>query len=204
MSKVQAGQEPTARDQDEALVRACQGGDDDAFGVLVERHQKKMLNVAYRMTGDYDEACDIVQDAFLSAYRAIGKFRGDARFSTWLCGIVINAGRTRLKRTKDYQRKTVSLEGPGGEFEPLVTRIASAEASALKTLQTKEIQAKVQHCIGTLGEEHREAIVLRDILGLAYDEIAAILRVPEGTVKSRLFRAREGVKNCLKTVLGNL
>jgi RNA polymerase sigma-70 factor (ECF subfamily) len=170
MSKEQAGQDPTSRDPDAALVRACQGGDDEAFGVLVERHQKKMFNVAYRMTGDYDDACDIVQDAFLSAYRAIRKFRADARFSTWLCGIVMNAARTRLKQAKDRAQRTVSLDDPGdGSLEPLVTRVESGEASALETLQTKEIQARVQHCIGTLAEDYREVMVLRDILGFAYE-----------------------------------
>jgi RNA polymerase sigma-70 factor (ECF subfamily) len=202
MSKDQAGRDLAREDEDASLVQACQRGDDEAFGLLVERHQKKMINVAYRMTGSYDEACDIVQDAFLSAYRAIGKFRAEARFSTWLCGIVLNAAKTRLKRAKDHP--TLSLDDPAGSSAPLLARAAAGGASALEVLERKEIQAAVQHCIGALAEEYREVMVLRDTLGYAYDEIRAMLGLPEGTIKSRLFRAREAVKNCLKARLGDL
>lgn len=202
MSKEQAGRDVAREDEDASLVCACQRGDVDAFGLLVERHQKKMINVAYRMTGNYDEAFDIVQDAFLSAYRAIGQFRAEARFSTWLCGIVLNAAKTRLKRAKDHP--ILSLDDPAGPSGPLVARAAAGGASALEVLERKEIQAAVRHCIGTLGEEYREVMVLRDTLGYAYEEIRAMLGVPEGTIKSRLFRAREAVKNCLKATLGDL
>ncbi|MFB3818816.1 MAG: RNA polymerase sigma factor [Candidatus Methylomirabilales bacterium] len=204
MSKDQAGRELAREDEDASLVSACRRGDDEAFGRLVERHQKRMINVAYRMTGNYEEACDIVQDAFLAAYRAIGKFRAEARFSTWLCGIVLNAAKTRLKRTKDQRERTVSLDDPAGPPERLAARAETREASALEVLERKEIQAAVQHCIGTLAGEYREVIVLRDTLGYSYEDIRAMLGVPEGTIKSRLYRARAAVKNCLKAVLGDL
>ena len=84
-------------DDDAEFVSRCQRGDIDAFEVLVTRHQKKMLNIVYRITGDYDDACEVVQEAFLSAYRAIKKFRGDAKFSTWLTGITVNHAKNRLK-----------------------------------------------------------------------------------------------------------
>jgi RNA polymerase sigma-70 factor (ECF subfamily) len=204
MSKDQAGRDLARQDEDASLVSACQRGDDEAFGLLVERHQKKMINVAYRMTGSYEEACDIVQDAFLSAYRAIGTFRAEARFSTWLCGIVLNAARTRLRRNKDERQRTVSLDDPAGAPERLILGAEAREASALEVLERKEVQAAVQHCIGTLAAEYREVVVLRDILGYSYDEVRATVGAPEGTIKSRLFRAREAVKNCLKAMLGDL
>ncbi len=100
-------------DDDAGFVARCRQGDTEAFAHLVRRHQKKMLNIAYRMIGDYDEACDVVQEAFLSAFRAIGKFRGDARFSTWLCGIVLNHSRSHMKqRAARSRREGASLDDP--------------------------------------------------------------------------------------------
>lgn len=205
MSKETGGDAGRSRDDDLALVQAAQRGDDQAFGALVERHQTRMLNIAYRMTGDYDEACEVVQDAFLAAYRAIRKFRAEAKFSTWVYGIVVNAAKTRLKRAKTVRQTTLSLDDPAAN--PGGRLLGAAEApggSALELLERKEIQAKVQHCIGRLDEEYREVIVLRDTLGFSYEEIRGMLRVPEGTIKSRLFRARDAMRRCLKTVLGEL
>jgi RNA polymerase sigma-70 factor (ECF subfamily) len=201
MSKSIDDPKTAVRDEDYEIILSCQRGDDEAFGVLVERHQKKMLNMALRMTGDYDEACEIVQEAFLAAYRAIRKFRGEAKFSTWIYGIVVNISKTRMKQTAQRRQKTVSIDDPTDDPGD---RLAGREASALETLEKKEIQAKVQHCINTLDEEYREVLVLRDIQGFSYDEIGDILNVPEGTVKSRLFRARDAMKNCLKKQLGEL
>src|SRR5512138_1315577 len=143
-----------SHDDDRALVQAAQQGDDQAFGALVERHQTRMLNIAYRMTGDYDEACEIVQDAFLSAYRAIRKFRAEAKFSTWLYGIVVNATRTQLKRMKAGRHRSLSLDdpavNPGGR---LLGQVEAEGTSALELLERKELQAKVQHCIEQLDDE---------------------------------------------------
>jgi RNA polymerase sigma-70 factor (ECF subfamily) len=104
----------TVEDNDLKWVLLCQKGDVEAFGILVERYQKKMLNVAYRMTGDYEESCEVVQDAFLAAFRTIKKFRGEARFSTWLYGIVINSTKNRLKQLKrDKSRFWHAGDNPG-------------------------------------------------------------------------------------------
>src|SRR4030042_3572185 len=101
-------------DEDYQLVCLCQKGDSDAFEALVEKHQKKMLNIAYRMIGNYEEACEAVQDAFLSAYRAIRKFRGESRFSTWLYSIMINLSKNRLKQVKArFHREGLSIDDPG-------------------------------------------------------------------------------------------
>jgi RNA polymerase sigma-70 factor (ECF subfamily) len=199
MSKDVDGGGPPPGVDDFVLVRACQDGNDEAFGALVGRHQKKMLNIAYRMTGDHEAACDIVQDAFLSAYRAIRKFRGDAKFSTWLYGIVVNTSRTWLKQS--HRGKMISMDDPA--TAPCGC-VAAGSASALEVLERKEIQAAVQHCIEALDLEYQEVMVLRDTQGLAYEEIGRILGVPQGTIKSRLFRARDAVKNCLKRILGDL
>ena len=193
-------------DDDYQLVVSCQKGDVQAFEALVEKYQKRMLNIAYRMIGDYEEACEVVQDAFLSAYRAIRKFRGEARFSTWLFSIVTNTSKNRLKQRKTQLRR----EGPSID-DPVVNEdgespreFPTQEPSLLEKLEKKEVQAKVQKCIEGLEEEYREVLVLRDIQGFSYDEIRDILKIPDGTVKSRLSRARDALKDSLKRVLGDL
>jgi RNA polymerase sigma-70 factor, ECF subfamily len=194
----------TAGDEDADFVVRCRRGDPDAFAVLVRRHQKRMLNIAYRMIGDYSEACDVVQEAFLSAWRGFGKFRGEARFSTWLCSIVLNHARNHLKAgAARAGRGGVSFDDPatsdaGGPDPP------SNEESAVERLERRELEARVQAGIGSLDGAQREVLVLRDIQGYSYEEIGAMLRLPQGTVRSRLFRARSALKESLLRVGGDL
>jgi RNA polymerase sigma-70 factor (ECF subfamily) len=193
-------------DDDAGFVARCRKGDSEAFAVLVRRHQKRMLNVAFRMIGDYDEACDVVQEAFLSAYRAIGKFRGDARFSTWLCGIVLNHSRSHMKqKIARSRREAGSLDDPAGsKAASFAEEPCSREESIVERIEKRELDEKVQDCIGSLDGEQREVLVLRDIQGFSYEEIGDLLKLPEGTVKSRLFRARNALKEGLFRVLGDL
>ncbi|MBA4418262.1 MAG: RNA polymerase subunit sigma-24 [Syntrophus sp. (in: bacteria)] len=188
---------------DNRLVSLCLKGDVNAFEVLVERYQKRMLNIAFRMTGDYEEACDIVQDAFLAAYRSIKKFRGDSVFSTWLTAITINHTKNRLKqmRTRRYH-EVISIDDPqDNQDDRIAFEPQYIGPTAVEQLETKDIQAKVQECINALDEEYKAVLVLRDIQEFSYDEIRDILKIPDGTVKSRLFRARDAIKNCLKKIL---
>lgn len=199
-------QNRTIEDDDAGFVARCRRGDTEAFSVLVRRHQKKMLNIAYRMIGDYDESCDVVQEAFLSAYRAIGKFRGDARFSTWLCGIVLNHSRTHMtQKAARSRREAVSLDDPRkSEDGNFLNEPRSQKGSIVEQIEKRELEAKVQGCIGLLDGEQREVLVLRDIQGFSYEEIGVMLKLPDGTVKSRLFRARSALKDALVRVLGDL
>jgi RNA polymerase sigma-70 factor, ECF subfamily len=193
-------------DDDAGLVERCRGGDAEAFAFLVRRHQKRMINIAYRMLGDYDEACDVVQESFLCAYRAIGKFRGDARFATWLYGIVLNQARSDLRqRAARSHHEGASFDDPAQSEEgsPLGAS-PSREESAVERIEKKERDAKVQECIGSLEGEQREVLVLRDIQGFSYEEIGVMLKLPEGTVKSRLFRARSALKDGLIRAFGDL
>jgi RNA polymerase sigma-70 factor (ECF subfamily) len=196
----------TPADEDAQLVSSCRNGEIDSFEALVEKHQKKMLNVAYRMIGDYDEACEVVQDAFLSAYRSIKKFRGEARFSTWLYSIVVNLSKNRMKQIKTRGTREVYSVGSRAETEEGSRRMdpPDPDPSALEQMEKKEVDARVQGCINGLDSEYREVLVLRDIQGFSYEEIRDILKIPDGTVKSRLFRARDALKECLKKVLGDL
>jgi RNA polymerase sigma-70 factor (ECF subfamily) len=200
------GESQVAVDEDFECVSLCQRGDIEAFRVLVDKYQRKMLNMAYRILGDYEAACEVVQDAFLSAHKSIRKFRGDAKFSTWLYRIVINISRNRMKQLKTRLfREGISLddavrnEERQSSVDPPVQML-----SALEQLERKELQAIVQECISLLDDEHREVLVLRDIQGFSYDEIKDILNIPDGTVKSRLFRARDLLRGSLKKVLGDL
>jgi RNA polymerase sigma-70 factor, ECF subfamily len=193
-------------DEDIEFVVACRNGDTEAFGVLVERHQKKMLNIAYRMLGNYNEACDVTQEAFLAAYKSIKYFKAEARFSTWLYRIVINYSKNRLKQQRNIdQREGVSID----DSEKIKSDGTLCQSSANDTnpgaqMEKREREIQVQKCIISLDEEYRDILVLRDIQGLPYAEIKDILKISEGTVKSRLSRARNALKDCLVKVIGDL
>lgn len=191
-----------ARGDDEVINRV-RGGDIEAFSILVRRYQKRMLNIAYRMCGDYEDSCDIVQESFISAFKALKGFRGDASFSTWLTGIVMNNARNRIKQRKGLQALTVSLDA-GTQEAPCGHEIPSTDRSPFEQLGNKDIQAAVQACLGMMEPEFREVLVLRDFQEHSYAEVSEILGLAEGTVKSRLFRAREALKECLKKKLGDM
>jgi RNA polymerase sigma-70 factor (ECF subfamily) len=193
-------------DEDYKFVSLCKKGDVDAFEVLVKKHQKKMLNIAYRMIGSYEEACEIVQDSFVSAYKAIRDFEGKAKFSTWLYTIVMNLSKNRLKQLKtQLYHEQVSIDDPVlTDDGNIKAEFVSNEPSILEQLEKKEFQQKVQGCINSLDDEFKDVLILRDIQGFSYDEISKMLKIAEGTVKSRLFRSREALKICLKKVIGDL
>jgi RNA polymerase sigma-70 factor (ECF subfamily) len=193
-------------DEDAEIVSFCKKGNVDAFEELVRKHQKKMLNIAFRMIGNYEDACEIVQDAFVSAYKAIKHFEEKARFSTWLYTIVVNLSRNRLNQLKiKNSREAFSMDNPVlTDSSELAVELASSEPSVLEKLEKRDVQQKVQACIDSLDNEFKEVIILRDMQGFSYDEISDMLKMPGGTVKSRLFRAREMLRDCLKRVMGDL
>ena len=195
-----------ATDEDTEMVSLSKKGDTDAFEVLVNKYQKKMLNIAYRMIGNYDDACEVVQDAFVSAFRNMKHFRQEAKFSTWLYTIVVNFSKNRLKQlTVREHREELTLNGSmNPDDRQLKKEPVTNEPSILENIEKRETQKVVQGCINSLDYEFREVIVLRDIQGFSYEELSDMLKMKEGTVKSRLFRAREALKNCLKKALGNL
>jgi len=207
--KVSNGTEDTGSspyDEDSKLVASSQRGDLQAFERLVIKHQKRMLNTAYRIVGDYDDACEVVQDAFVSAYKNIDTFRGRSKFSTWLTAIIVNLSRNRLKQTRSRRgHEAFSLNEPvrtnDGE---MTTDPPSKDPSVLDRMEKRDVQARVQECVKTLDPDFREVLVLRDLQEFSYEEIGEMLKVRGGTVKSRLFRAREMVKDCLKRFLGEL
>jgi RNA polymerase sigma-70 factor, ECF subfamily len=205
MSK-EVGRRNRAELTDKEAISLCRNGEIDAFEVLVGRYEKKMLNIAFRILGDYEEACETVQDTFLSAYRALGQFRGDAQFATWLTAILMNQSKNRLREMRNRaHREALSLDAPlvteNGEmaYDP-----PSPHPTIQEQLEREELREKIRACISSLDDEHKEVVVLREIQGFSYDEISAILKVPEGTVKSRLFRGREALRKCLAGFFGDL
>ncbi|NVN98055.1 MAG: sigma-70 family RNA polymerase sigma factor [Geobacteraceae bacterium] len=193
-------------DEDASLVASWRSGDPASFEALVRKHQKRMLNIAFRISGNYEDACEITQDAFVAAYREIGSFRGTARFTTWLTSIVINLARNRRQQVQSRQQHEAwSMNETASDNSSRTGReLPSPSLSAHDRLERLDLHEKLQDCINGLGEEFRETIVLRDLQDSSYGEIGAILKVKEGTVKSRLFRAREMVKDCLKQAVGEL
>jgi len=206
MSKTIGDKKAPSVDDDLEYVIACQKGDTEAFSVLVERHSKKMLNIVFRMLGDYDEACDVAQEAFLAAFRSIGKFKAEAKFSTWLYRIMVNYTKNRLKQRQNLSRReSASLDDVADVPDDCRTCLAvSNEGHPGEILERRELEAQVQECISALEGEQREVVVMRDIQGFSYEEIRDILQIPDGTVKSRLSRARLALKDCLKKVMGDL
>ena len=190
----------SAADDDLEYVRACQKGDTEAFSFLVSRHSAKTLNIVYRMLSEYDEACDVTQEVFLAAFRSIGKFKAEAKFSTWLYRIAVNYTKNRLHKRRNLSRhESASLDDA-----------ADVQASSYDAghpgehMERRELNAAVQKCISGLDGDYREVLVLRDIQGFSYEEIGNVLRIPDGTVKSRLSRARLAMKRCLEKVIGDL
>lgn len=198
------GKNAPAQD-DSVLVAACREGDTDAFESLVLKYQKRMFNIAFRITGDYDDAGETVQEAFLSAYRSIGRFRGDSGFATWLTSITLNLAKNRLKQTRGRQtHEARSLDDPIRTDDGCMAADPPSDTpSVLEELEKTEVRMKVQECIKALDDEFREVLVLRDMQDFSYGEIVEILKLALGTVKSRLSRARESVRECLKRKLGD-
>lgn len=162
--------------QDRALLAAHVGGDAEAFPALVRRHQDRLWAVALRTLGDREEAADAVQDALLSAYRSAATYRGDAKVTTWLHRVVVNACLDRVRRAK--ARPTVPMPEGGGPADPR------------DRLGDRETALEIESALATLPVEQRAALVLVEIHGLPVDDVAAVLGVPAGTVKSRCSRGR--------------
>jgi len=174
---------------DAECVRRLLQGEAEAFETLVRRHQKAIFNLVYRMLGDYDEAAEVSQETFLSAYRSIGQFRGDANFSTWLYRIAINHASTRRRGLAKWQQRTVPLE----TTEP----VSEQELDPADAAEQKEIQQLVQKALNGLEASDAMIILLKDLQDVPYEEVARVLDVPVGTVKSRLHRARKALRSRL-------
>ena len=186
-------------DPDAAFVRAVQAGDMAAFDRLVIKHKDKLFNMAYWLLGDYQEANDCAQDIFIKVFNSIKKFRFESLFSTWLYRIAINTCKNRLKSSAHrWKKRTVSLENPvGSKSDNHSYELQNGSPSAENKLEEKERFMLIQKAVNALPQEQNRVVVLRDIQGLSYQEIADITGLNLGTVKSRLARARLTLKERL-------
>ena len=189
----------TPDDSDQQLVERVQAGDKAAFDLLVRKYQNRMLKLVGRFVSDAAEAEDVAQEAFLKAYRALASFRGDSAFYTWLYRIAINTAKNALvsnrRRPVDFD---LDLQDP--EQYDRHARLKEGDTPE-GVLLTEEIRNVVEHAMEQLPEDLRTAIVLRELEGLSYEEIAEAMDCPVGTVRSRIFRAREAIDRKLKPLL---
>ena len=180
-----------------ALIRDAQHGDLDAFNSLVLAYQDTVFNTALRILSDEDLAADASQEAFLSAFRALNSYRGGS-FRAWLLRTVTNACYDELRRKK--RRPTTPLEPDSDDGEEVESPrwLADPSASPEQQLEREELEHAIQHCLDALPADFRTVVVLADIQGLDYTEVARAARVPLGTIKSRLARARLRLRECLQ------
>jgi RNA polymerase sigma-70 factor, ECF subfamily len=169
---------------DEDLVAAFQSGDIAAFDQLVSRWDRRIQGAVYRLIGNHEEARDLSQEAFLKAYRALGTFKKEARFSSWLYQIAINATRDRLRRRR-RSAPDLSLDDLGADAEGA---LRDARPSALALMESHDLSRAVAAAMAALPEEQREVVILKEYEGLTFPEIAVALDVPLSTVKTRLYR----------------
>src|SRR5438132_10430638 len=187
--------------QEALFVSRLKANEDAAYDELVRMYSGPMYHVAYRMTGDAAEASDAVQDIFLKVFRNIGGFKGEAALKTWIFKIAFSEILNRLRWWKRRHRfSTMSLDDqPNGS--PASEYVADAGPTPEEILQSKERESAIQKALSRLSREHRSIVVLRDIEGFSYHEIADVLGISMGTVKSRLARARADLKKSLMRYL---
>ncbi|UCG21932.1 MAG: sigma-70 family RNA polymerase sigma factor [Deltaproteobacteria bacterium] len=188
------------QEEEQLLVDRCRQGDRDSFAELMRLHQKQIYNFTYRMLGSEEEAEDLTQDIFVAAFRGIRRFRGEAKFSTWLYRIALNQTRNRIKylaRRDFFARQSRRLrpgeESPWQNPELLADIAPTPEQWTL----SKSLAIQVQSCLNQMAPQARQILLLRDVQGFSYEELSEMLSLNPGTVKSRLHRARAALQECL-------
>ena len=177
------------REQEAAVIQAVLDGDINAYELLVKEYEKNVYNLALRMVGNSEDAADMSQEAFIKAYNSLTSFRGDSKFSVWLYRIVSNVCLDYLRSRG--RRQTVSLSTENDDGEDVEIDIADETQSPERLLDRRLTRDAVRRGLAALPPEHRQILLLREIQGLSYDEIADALGIEDGTVKSRIFRARK-------------
>jgi RNA polymerase sigma-70 factor (ECF subfamily) len=181
------GASARAEQDDTALVTASQAGDQDAFALLVQRHQRRVFNLVFRMLQQYEEANEVTQETFLAAWQGLSTFRGDARFSTWLYRIAYNCCLKQLEQHKRDKALQVAIQAEH----------INTESRGDAEQEMRERQALVREHLSMLPAKYRIVLVLRHLQEMTYEEMAEILTLPIGTIKTHLFRARNLLKERL-------
>ena len=194
------GDAVSERDVDAELVARVQQGDKKAFDLLVLKYQRKIMRLVSRMVRDQDEIEDVTQEAFIKAYRALPQFRGDSAFYTWLYRIAINTARNWLASNRRRPSSPTEFQNEDGETFNETDNLTDNN-NPESELASREIAETVNATIESLPEDLRTAIVLREIEGMSYEDIAQTMNCPIGTVRSRIFRAREAIAAKLRPLL---
>ncbi|MCI7784924.1 MAG: RNA polymerase sigma factor RpoE [Succinivibrio sp.] len=178
---------------DELLVKKVQEGDTNAYNVLVIKYQYKVAQIISKFVANNADINDIAQDAFIKAYKAINSFRGESSFYTWLYRIVVNAAKTFLESNSKH-KNSIDVDSP--EFQSIDEQgILASKDTPDRIIESQELHEVILKAMNDLPKELREAITLREIEGMSYDDMAIALKVPVGTVRSRIFRAREFIES---------
>ena len=183
------------------LVKRVQAGDNSAFDLLVRKYQHRIGAVVYRFVPDHAESQDVTQEAFIRAYRAMGNFRGDSQFYTWLYRIAVNTAKNHLVATK-RRPPTADIAADDAEHHAGAGRLHDHDTPEHQLLR-QEIERSVSDTVAGLPEDLRQAITLREVDGRSYEEIAQLMQCPIGTVRSRIFRAREAIDRQLRPLMDN-
>jgi RNA polymerase sigma-70 factor (ECF subfamily) len=190
---------PWSRDEAE-LVTELQAGSDEAFNWLVTHFHASVYSVVYGMLGDSADAADVTQEVFLKAYRGIRGFRQGSSLKTWLYRIGVREALNYRRWTWRHRRQQTSIDAETPEGQAAIN-LEDRAATPYEECATREIQAAVQHALGEVAEVFRSAVILRDLEGLSYEEVAEVLEVSVGTVKSRILRGRHALREALKPLL---
>jgi RNA polymerase sigma-70 factor (ECF subfamily) len=184
---------------DHSLVEACRAGRTEAFGLLVERYQRRLYPTVLRLVGCAEDAEDVLQDAFFRAFEKLDQFHGESSFYTWVYRIAVNLALSGHRRRR--VRSAMRLGHLGGTSRELHALDESADADPTLPLERAERERIVEAALNRLGPEHRAVVVLKDFDGRRYEEISAILNIPVGTVRSRLHRARCELRDRLRILV---
>lgn len=191
----------TKTDTDWVLVQRVQAGDVNAFDELVRNYRKRIYSVIYNLTSNREDAADLTQEAFIKGFRSIHRFQGKSSFFTWIYRIAINTTLTHLKRNRFRQFFSFENIDEEGASAEILERLVSKTESDKPTL-LKELQEKLNESLHKLSIKHRTVVILHEIEGLSHQEIAAITKTTEGTVRSRLHYAKQQLQNYLQDYIG--
>jgi len=192
--------EPEAQDaswDDRRLLEGLREGAEEAYETLIQRFQQPVYNLVARLLNDPNEACDVVQEVFLKVFRKVGSFRGDSTLKTWIYRIAVNQAYNHQRWFSRHRRQQVDLDGEGEVFQSYSRRIPDRGPSPYDYAVEHEQHAMIEAALARLNPSFRAAVILRDIEELSYEEIAEVLQVALGTVKSRILRGREALRKDL-------